>query len=79
MSEETVSVETATSIEQSLLEQVRALTPAQQQTVLDFAAFLRQQAPAAAKERIPGLHPGAFVISDDFDDPLPDSFWLGEE
>ncbi len=28
--------------------------------------------------RRPNLHPGAFVISDDFDEPLPDSFWLGE-
>lgn len=28
--------------------------------------------------RTPNLHPGAFVISDDFDKPLPDSFWLGE-
>lgn len=27
----------------------------------------------------PGLHPGAIWISDDFDDPLPDAFWLGEE
>jgi hypothetical protein len=27
-------------------------------------------------ERKPGLHPGAFVISDDFDEPLPDSFWM---
>ncbi|WP_017297093.1 DUF2281 domain-containing protein [Nodosilinea nodulosa] len=79
MSEKTVGGEVATSIERSLLEQVRALTPAQQQTVLDFAAFLRHQSPAAAKERIPGLHPGAFVMSDDFDEPLPDSFWLGEE
>jgi hypothetical protein len=79
MSEGTVSMEAATSIEQALLEQVRDLNPAQQQTVLDFAAFLRQQAIAAAKERVPGLHPGAFVIGDDFDDPLPDGFWLGEE
>ncbi len=78
MSEETVSIEAATTIEQALLEQVRALSPTQRQTVLDFAAFLRQQAIAAAKERIPGLHPGAFVIGDDFDDPLPDGFWLGE-
>ena len=30
-------------------------------------------------ERILGLHPGAFQMSDDFDDPLPDSFWLGED
>lgn len=30
------------------------------------------------KERQPDLHPGAFVMADDFDTPLPDSFWLGE-
>jgi BioD-like phosphotransacetylase family protein len=29
-------------------------------------------------ERKPGLHPGAFIMSDDFNEPLPDSFWLGE-
>jgi prevent-host-death family protein len=29
--------------------------------------------------RIPNLHPGAIQVSDDFDDPLPDEFWLGEE
>jgi hypothetical protein len=29
-------------------------------------------------KRKPGLHLGAFIISDDFDEPLPDSFWLGE-
>lgn len=30
------------------------------------------------KERQPDLHPGVFVMADDFDAPLPDSFWLGE-
>jgi antitoxin (DNA-binding transcriptional repressor) of toxin-antitoxin stability system len=29
-------------------------------------------------QRIAGLHPGSMRMSDDFDDPLPDSFWLGE-
>lgn len=29
--------------------------------------------------RIPNLHAGLIYMSDDFDDPLPDSFWLGEE
>lgn len=29
--------------------------------------------------RIPGLHAGLVWISPDFNDPLPDSFWLGEE
>ncbi len=28
-------------------------------------------------ERIPNLHPGAIVASDDFDQPLPDEFWMG--
>jgi antitoxin (DNA-binding transcriptional repressor) of toxin-antitoxin stability system len=28
--------------------------------------------------RKPNLHLGAFLSSDDFDEPLPDSFWLGE-
>jgi prevent-host-death family protein len=27
--------------------------------------------------RVPGLHPGAFWISEDFDEPLPDEFWTG--
>ena len=30
-------------------------------------------------KRIPNLHKGAFIVPDDFDDPLPDSFWLGED
>jgi hypothetical protein len=30
------------------------------------------------KERQPDLHPNVFVMTDDFDAPLPDSFWLGE-
>ncbi len=28
--------------------------------------------------RVLGLHAGKVWISPDFDDPLPDSFWLGE-
>lgn len=67
------------SIEQALLEQVRGLNPTQQQEVLDFATFLRQKTPQPPKERIPGLHRGAFFMNDDFDDPLPDEFWLGED
>jgi len=29
--------------------------------------------------RIFGLHEGETWVSDDFDSPLPDSFWLGQE
>ncbi len=33
----------------------------------------------ATTPRIAGLHKGNWWISDDFDDELPDSFWLGED
>jgi len=29
------------------------------------------------KQRIAGLNAGAMRVSDDFDEPLPDEFWLG--
>lgn len=28
-------------------------------------------------KRVAGLHSGAIWISEDFDEPLPDEFWLG--
>jgi Protein of unknown function (DUF2281) len=30
-------------------------------------------------QRVAGLHDGQIWISDDFNDPLPDEFWLGED
>ncbi|MDQ2732578.1 MAG: toxin-antitoxin (TA) system antitoxin [Armatimonadota bacterium] len=33
--------------------------------------------PAPAKKRIAGLNAGSMQMSDDFDAPLPDSFWTG--
>ena len=35
--------------------------------------------PGTPPRRKLGLHPGAWVVSDDFDEPLPDEFWLGQE
>jgi antitoxin (DNA-binding transcriptional repressor) of toxin-antitoxin stability system len=35
--------------------------------------------PQAARVRIAGLNAGSAWIAPDFDDPLPDSFWLGSE
>lgn len=29
--------------------------------------------------RTPGLHAGLYWIAEDFDDPLPDNFWLGAD
>ena len=31
------------------------------------------------RKRVMGLHAGMWEVSDDFDAPLPDEFWLGEE
>lgn len=33
----------------------------------------------ASADRIPGLHLGEVWISDDFEAPLPDAFWIGDE
>jgi hypothetical protein len=30
-------------------------------------------------KRVAELHPGAIEMSEDFDAPLPDTFWLGED
>lgn len=35
--------------------------------------------PKGRNYRKSGLHPGAIEMAPDFDDPLPDSFWLGDE
>ena len=35
--------------------------------------------PEKPKQRLAPLHPGAIEISEDFDAPLPDEFWLGKE
>ncbi|MBX3086428.1 MAG: hypothetical protein KF716_32625 [Anaerolineae bacterium] len=29
--------------------------------------------------RVAGLGKGSIIVSDDFDEPLPDEFWLGDE
>lgn len=29
-------------------------------------------------ERVAGLHSGSIHVSEDFDEPLPDEFWMGE-
>ena len=41
-------------------------------------AEAKMQPEGKTQPRQPDLHPGAFVMADDFDEPLPDSFWLGE-
>jgi hypothetical protein len=76
---------TLIEIRQKIHQQIDQLLPEQLDLLAEFLEFLQFKStkpPASTTqqpERQPGLHPGAFVISEDFDAPLPDSFWLGEE
>ncbi|NES99416.1 MAG: DUF2281 domain-containing protein [Sphaerospermopsis sp. SIO1G1] len=54
--------------------------------ILDFIRTVKSQnvnqniqLSETTTQRIPGLHQGEIWISDDFNDPLPDEFWLGDD
>ena len=44
----------------------------------DVSKTVPEYRPFRVKKRMAGLSKGAFNLADDFDDPLPDAFWLGE-
>lgn len=47
--------------------------------VFDYASYLFDRKVSRSKQaRQPNLHRGAVHISEDFDVPLPEHFWLGE-
>jgi Protein of unknown function (DUF2281) len=74
------------AIPDHVLTALQRLTPEQRQQVFDLVEDLSQekklddkpQAPTPRKQRVFGQYAGKIWMSDDFDDPLPDSFWLGE-
>lgn len=61
----------------------RTKGPKPQMTKAELEAAIeeseRQLASGQARLRILGLHEGQGWMSDDFDDPLPDEFWFGDE
>jgi hypothetical protein len=65
----------------SLHKLIDQLPPLLQKQVFDFATALidKEKQTSAKKPRIAGLHSGQMIVSDDFDDPLPDEFWLGDD
>lgn len=77
-----------TVVSAQMLAVLEKLSPELLRQVFDFAEFLEhrqdqvaeaQLVKAAKPKRIRDLDRGAIVwMSDDFDDPLPDEFWLGE-
>jgi hypothetical protein len=46
---------------------------------LDKSLSTNDLPPSIPSPRILGLNRGAMKMSDDFDEKLPDEFWLGEE
>jgi len=72
------------NIEKQVVANMHGLPLDKQQSVLEFSLFLKSIAQDAVQQNKPqkrqaGLGKGTFWMSDDFDKPLPDSFWLGEE
>jgi hypothetical protein len=72
-----------TQLVQSLLERLAQLPePVQNRLAMRFLKELEEAEAQTEKQphkRIAGLGKGTIVIADDFDEPLPDAFWLGEE
>jgi hypothetical protein len=69
------------TLAEQIAEVAAALPTDRQREVLDFAEFLKSRAAKKqAGERRAGLFAGLpYTMADDFDEPLPDSFWTGKE
>ena len=72
------------NIAETLVAKLQFLSPEQQQTLLDFAEFLVQrhiqpEQAQQAQQRVLGLNQGEIWMSEDFNEPLPDEFWMGEQ
>jgi Protein of unknown function (DUF2281) len=82
---ETPSIDSA-EIPEHVLRALKILSPEQRQQAFAFIEFLSQTQPPTSqpqpttpkKPRVFGQYAGRITMSADFDDPLPDSFWLGE-
>jgi len=65
---------------QQLFREIEMLPPELQKQVSDFVVFLRkQQQKQVMKCRTIGEYKGKIVMHQDFNQPLPDDFWLGEK
>ena len=63
-----------------LMEILEAVERLNEEDKAQLKAYLnRASTPVKPSPIIFDLHPGAMVMSDDFDDELPDEFWFGEE
>jgi len=71
-------------LKETLWREIDSLPESQLKTLWDFVQFLQymaQKKPETPQisQRIPGLDAGTIWVSDDFNEPLPDSFWFGDD
>jgi hypothetical protein len=65
---------------QEIIQEIRNLSVNERKELINVIVDTFTESDAMSiVERIPGLHAGTTWVSDDFDDPLPDSFWLADE
>jgi len=71
-----------TQLVQALVERLAQLPePVQQHLAQHFLKEVEEaetQMAQQPRKRIAGLRKGTIVIAEDFDEPLPEAFWLGE-
>ncbi|MDZ7960411.1 MAG: DUF2281 domain-containing protein [Aulosira sp. DedQUE10] len=69
------------NITETLIAQLQTLPPEQQQMVANFVEFLAHKHTQSqpVEQRVLGLNQGEIWMSEDFNDPLPDEFWTGEQ
>jgi hypothetical protein len=71
-----------TQLVQSLVERLAQLPePLQNRLATHFLQAVEEaetQMAQQPRKRIAGLGKGTIIIAEDFDEPLPEAFWLGE-
>lgn len=78
-------IDRSSEIPEHILTALRVLAPEQRQQAFTFIEFLYQtqqatlqQSIAPKPQRVFGQYAGKIATSEDFDELLPDAFWLGE-
>lgn len=66
------------TITKTLMDKIQSLPIEQQQMLLEFVEFLDQKYGETQQQRVLGLHQGQIWMSEDFNEPLSEEFWLGE-
>ncbi len=73
---------TTNEITEKIITQLQSIPIDKQKQILDYINSIVAECSSTSdksnpspKKRVLGLHQGKILISDDFNDPLPDDFW----